>query len=69
MSIDQAIQPGPPSAGDRSAAPPELSLRGMTKRFPGVVANDSIDLDIPIIVDADQVFKYPSFMYGPWGFP
>ena len=22
-----------------------------------------------IIVDADQVFKYPSFMYGPWGFP
>ena len=22
-----------------------------------------------IIVDADQVFKYPTFMYGPWGFP
>ncbi len=22
-----------------------------------------------IIVDADAVFKYPSFMYGPWGFP
>ena len=22
-----------------------------------------------IIIDADQVFKYPSFMYGPWGFP
>jgi ketosteroid isomerase-like protein len=22
-----------------------------------------------IIVDADKVFKYPTFMYGPWGFP
>jgi hypothetical protein len=22
-----------------------------------------------IIIDADQVFKYPTFMYGPWGFP
>jgi len=22
-----------------------------------------------IIVDADAVFKYPTFMYGPWGFP
>ena len=22
-----------------------------------------------IIVEADKVFKYPSFMYGPWGFP
>jgi len=22
-----------------------------------------------IIIDADKVFKYPTFMYGPWGFP
>jgi hypothetical protein len=22
-----------------------------------------------IIVDADKIFKYPQFMYGPWGFP
>jgi hypothetical protein len=22
-----------------------------------------------IIVDADKVFKYPNWMYGPWGFP
>lgn len=22
-----------------------------------------------IIVDADKVFKYPTWMYGPWGFP
>lgn len=22
-----------------------------------------------IIVEADKVFKYPTFMYGPWGFP
>lgn len=22
-----------------------------------------------IIVDADKVFQYPQFLYGPWGFP
>ena len=22
-----------------------------------------------IIVDADKVFKYPNWMYGPWQFP
>jgi len=22
-----------------------------------------------IVLDADKVFKYPTFMYGPWGFP
>src|SRR5438067_1629103 len=30
-----------------AAAPsPDLALRGMTKRFPGVLANDAIDLDV-----------------------
>jgi ABC-type uncharacterized transport system ATPase subunit len=28
------------------APPPDLSLRGVTKRFPHVLANDSIDLDV-----------------------
>ena len=26
--------------------PPALEMRGVTKRFPGVVANDHIDLDV-----------------------
>ena len=25
---------------------PDLSLRGITKRFPGVLANDNVDLDV-----------------------
>jgi simple sugar transport system ATP-binding protein len=29
-----------------SAAPPVLELRGITKRFPGIVANDRIDFDL-----------------------
>ena len=29
-----------------SAAPPIIELRGITKRFPGIVANDHIDFDL-----------------------
>src|SRR3954469_868051 len=36
-TFETAVQP---------ATPPNLSLRGMTKRFPSVIANDNIDLDI-----------------------
>lgn len=31
---------------DSSGRPPALEMRGMTKRYPGVVANDHIDLDL-----------------------
>ncbi len=34
----------PETSGD--SAPPAISLRGITKRFPGVLANDDISLDI-----------------------
>ncbi len=34
------------SPGDLASALPMLRIRGVTKSFPGVVANDSVDLDI-----------------------
>src|SRR3954463_7989775 len=38
---------GPGRAGDASAgAPPAVELRGITKRFPGVVANSDIHLKV-----------------------
>ena len=33
-------------AGLSSAPPPRLALRGITKRYPGVVANDGVDLSV-----------------------
>jgi len=37
---------GPAAPGVREAAGLELQLRGITKRFPGVLANDSVDLEV-----------------------
>src|SRR5919202_2011519 len=36
----------PISRSAAGVAPAALSLRGVTKRFPGVLANDNIDLDV-----------------------
>src|SRR5512140_1438087 len=38
-------QPAPPVAADAPLAP-ALEMRGITKRYPGVVANDGITLDV-----------------------
>src|ERR1700683_3335005 len=38
---------GPTAAADgNSSAPPRLELRGVTKRFPGVLANDNVSLTV-----------------------
>jgi ABC-type uncharacterized transport system ATPase subunit len=36
----------PPTAASPTLATPSLEMRGITKRYPGVVANDHIDLDV-----------------------
>jgi general nucleoside transport system ATP-binding protein len=36
----------PPDEANAAAPAPRLSLRGITKRYPGVVANDGVDLDV-----------------------
>jgi general nucleoside transport system ATP-binding protein len=38
--------PPSPDAPVPPASPPRLALRGITKRYPGVLANDRIDLDV-----------------------
>ena len=38
--------PNPPSDPAAGTGPPLLEMRGITKRYPGVVANDGIDLDV-----------------------
>src|SRR4029077_19186093 len=35
-----------PEAGAERPSAPKLEMRGITKRYPGVVANDHIDLDL-----------------------
>jgi ABC-type sugar transport system ATPase subunit len=39
-------QPGAPVEPVADRRPPRLEMRGITKRYPGVVANDHIDLDL-----------------------
>src|SRR5436189_5949837 len=39
-----ATTPGPDGAG--GGDPPMLVMRGITKRFPGVLANDRVDFDV-----------------------
>ena len=36
----------PPSASNQAEQPAIISLEGVTKRFPGVIANDSVNLEI-----------------------
>jgi ABC-type uncharacterized transport system ATPase subunit len=43
IGIAPKSSPAPIGAPDRT---PDLSLRGITKQFPGVLANDNIDLDV-----------------------
>src|SRR5919201_2357138 len=42
---DQAITNAPPLGEGREGAAPAVTMRGITKRFPGVVANDGVDFE------------------------
>ena len=44
MSMSASVSPEAPTATANSA--PLVSLKGITKRFPAVVANDRVDIDI-----------------------
>jgi simple sugar transport system ATP-binding protein len=44
--VSAASLPLQPGTGPRDGAPPVLEMRGVTKRYPGVLANDHIDLDL-----------------------
>ena len=46
FSIPQPQDPKDPGIHDASLGVPALEMRGITKRYPGVVANDHIDLDV-----------------------
>src|SRR5216683_3677758 len=49
MSIEPARRGGPAALGVPASVAdrlPDLSLRGITKSFPGVLSNDSVDLDV-----------------------
>src|SRR5947207_15995246 len=49
MTSETEIRSKPTSSGTSSGVrdrEPDLSLRGITKRFPGVLANDNVDLDV-----------------------
>jgi general nucleoside transport system ATP-binding protein len=45
-SVEHGESGSPISRSPTEAALPDLSLRGVTKRFPHVLANDNIDLDV-----------------------
>src|SRR5919204_2526374 len=45
-SIASAVPHASRGAPDGPESEPDLSLRGITKGFPGVLANDRIDLDV-----------------------
>ncbi len=47
MTETPRTTPGGPSGSDAPAAPPlAVRLRGIGKRFPGVIANDDVDIDV-----------------------
>jgi ABC-type uncharacterized transport system ATPase subunit len=46
LTIEPTGTPSPPGSVPAAALIPALEMRGITKRYPGVVANDRIDLDI-----------------------
>ena len=43
---DHASDPGMPATAAPTTVAPRLSLHGITKRYPGVLANDRVDLDV-----------------------
>src|SRR5579871_3644523 len=46
MRQRHGYRPPAPRVVSAPASPADLALRGMTKRFPGVLANDAVDLDV-----------------------
>ncbi|MCX8031816.1 MAG: ABC transporter ATP-binding protein [Thermoleophilia bacterium] len=46
MSTGQNVKDSASALGSQAAVPPLVSMRGITKAFPGVLANDRVDLDL-----------------------